>query len=112
MKYAYWLPIIVLLFINSITHRNKLTAVKNVLKIKKRKDKTKMVELAEKFIDKDCLIYSFNGSQFTGIIKEVTNGAILVENNNTVEAINLDYVVRIREYPKNKNGKKKSVVLD
>ena len=28
------------------------------------------------------------------------------------EAINLDFVLRIREYPKKKNGKKKSVVLD
>jgi len=38
--------------------------------------------------------------------------AILVEKNGAVEAINLDFVIRIREYPKNKKGKKKSVVLD
>jgi len=35
-----------------------------------------------------------------------------VEKNGTVEAINLDFVIRIREFPKNKKGKKKSVVLD
>ena len=29
-----------------------------------------------------------------------------------IEAINLDFVIRIREYPRNKKGKKKSVVLD
>jgi len=72
-----------------------------------------MIELAKKFIDKECLIYAFDSShQFTGVIKEVTNGAILIENNGTLEAINLDFVIRIREYPKNKNGKKKSVILD
>ncbi len=72
-----------------------------------------MLELAKKFIDKECLIYAFDSShQFQGIIKEVSNGAILVENAGSLEAINLDFVIRIREYPKNKKGKKKSVVLD
>ena len=72
-----------------------------------------MEELAKRFIDKDCLIYAFDsGHQFGGIIREVTNGAILIENEGKLEAINLDFVIRIREYPKGKNGKKKSVVLD
>jgi len=72
-----------------------------------------MKELAKRFIDKECLISSFDGRhQYEGIIKEVTDSAILVEKNGTVEAINLDFVIRIREYPRNKNGKKKSVVLD
>ncbi len=72
-----------------------------------------MKELAERFMDKDCIIYSFDGShQYQGVIKEVTDGAILVENGGKIEALNLDFVMRIREHPKNKNGKKKSVVLD
>lgn len=72
-----------------------------------------MKALAEKFIEKDCLIYSFDGShQYEGIIKEVSEGAILIEKDGKQEAINLDFVIRIREYPINKNGKRKSVVLD
>lgn len=72
-----------------------------------------MIELAKRFIGKECLIYAFDSShQFVGVIKEVCDGAILIENNGTIEAINLDFVIRIREYPKNKKGKKKSVVLD
>ncbi|MBE5749771.1 MAG: hypothetical protein E7346_02750 [Clostridiales bacterium] len=72
-----------------------------------------MKELAKKFIDKDCLIYSFDGGhQYEGVIKEVTDGAILIEKDGKVEAINLEFVMRIREYPKNKKGKKKSLVLD
>jgi len=46
------------------------------------------------------------------VIKEVTDGAILVEKAGKSEVINLDFVIRIREFPKNKKGKKKSVVLD
>ena len=72
-----------------------------------------MKELAKKFIDKECLIASFDGNhQYDGIIKEVTEGAILIEKDGKIEAINLDFVIRIREYPRNKKGKKKSVVLD
>ena len=72
-----------------------------------------MKELAAKFIEKECLISSFDGNhQYTGVIKEVTDGAILVEKDGKIEAINLDFVIRIREYPRNKNGKKKSVILD
>ena len=71
-----------------------------------------MYELAQKFIGKECLIYTFNSSQLTGVIKEVNEGAILLENGDNLEAVNFDFIVRIREYPKKKNGKKKSVVLD
>ncbi len=71
-----------------------------------------MKELAERFIDKECLIYSFDGHQLEGVIKEVANGAILVEKNGGLEAVNLDFIIRIREYPRNQKGKKKSVVLD
>ena len=72
-----------------------------------------MKELAKKFIDKECVITSFDGNhQFEGVIKEVTDGAILVEKSGKIEAINLDFVIRIREYPRNKKGKKKSVVFD
>ena len=72
-----------------------------------------MKELAKRFIDKECLITAFDSNhQFEGVIKEVSDSAILVEKKVAVEAINLDFVIRIREYPKNKKGKKKSVVLD
>lgn len=57
-------------------------------------------------------LWAYSNHQFEGIIREVSDSAILVEKNGTVEAINLDFVIRIREFPKNKKGKKKSVVLD
>jgi len=70
-----------------------------------------MFTLAQKFIGKECLIYTFN-SQITGIIKEVNEGGILLQNKETEEVLNFDFIVRIREYPRTKSGKKKSVVLD
>lgn len=72
-----------------------------------------MKELAGRFINKECIISSFDGNhQYEGIIKEVTDSAILIEKDGNMEALNLDFVIRIREYPRNKKGKKKSVVLD
>ena len=72
-----------------------------------------MKELAKRFIDKECVISSFDGNhQYEGVIKEVTDGAILLEKNGKIEALNLDFVIRIREYPRKKNGKKKTVILD
>ena len=72
-----------------------------------------MKEFAERLIGKECIIYLFDGShQYQGTIKEVSEGAILVENEGKSEVLNLDFVMRIREYPKNKSGKKKTVVLD
>ena len=70
-----------------------------------------MKELAKRFVDKECVITSFDGNrQYEGIIKEVSDGAILIENDGKIAAINLDFIIRIREYPKNKKGKKKLVV--
>ena len=71
-----------------------------------------MKELATQFIGKECLVYTVNSQTLTGEIKEVTDGAILLVGENRCEAVNLDFVVRVREYPRNKKGKKKSVVID
>ena len=97
-----------------VAFRNRRTAVaRHIIEKRKMEGNTEMKELAKRFMDKECVISSFDGNhQYEGIIKEVTDGAILVERNGKMEAINLDFVIRIREYPRNKKGKKVSVVLD
>lgn len=114
MKPSYFIPIFLVLFIVLITTkaRNQMMIKKLIEKKKNSEDREKMTELAKKFIGKDCLIYTFSGNQLTGIIKEVSDSALLVDNGGAVEAINIDFVVRIREYPRKKNGKKKTVILD
>ena len=57
-----------------------------------------MTELAKKFIGKKCIIYSLNDNQITGVIKEVSDGALLIENDGNLQAVNLDFIVRIREH--------------
>lgn len=55
-----------------------------------------MFELAKRFIGKECTIYSMD-NQFKGIVEEVTDNAILLEKNGSVELLNLNFVVRIKE---------------
>ena len=114
MNPSTYIPIIVLWIVIFIVFRNRRAVVaRQIIKKRKMEGNTEMKELAKRFIDKECLISSFDSNhQFEGVIKEVSDSAILVEKNGTVEAINLDFVIRIREFPKNKKGKKKSVVLD
>lgn len=72
-----------------------------------------MKELAEKFIGKECLVYTIasNTESEKGVIKEVTDSGILIEYNGELQAVNLEYITRIREWPRNSKGKKKSVMF-
>ncbi|MDE6433846.1 MAG: hypothetical protein K2L07_06405 [Lachnospiraceae bacterium] len=76
-----------------------------------------MLEFIKMFIGKDCIVYTLsNESGLPGTLKSLSEDgtAILLEkeSDHTLEIVNLDYVTRIREYPLNKKGKKKSIVLD
>lgn len=93
----------------------RLNTVRRVRKKRKGKENTQMEEFAKQFIGKECIVYvaEYSSAGVNGVIKEVSSGAVLVEDaNGGVQVVNLDYITRIREYPRNKNGKKKSVVLD
>ena len=61
-----------------------------------------MVELAKRFIEKECIIYTFDGNHHIGTIKEVTEGALALEKRGVAEAINLSFVVKIQEIVKRK----------
>lgn len=112
MNPSTYIPIIVLWIIIFIMFRNRRAVVaKHIIKKRKMEGNSEMKELAKRFIDKECVISAFDSNhQFEGIIKEVTDGALLIEKDGKVEAINLDFVIRIKEYPRNKNGKKKAFV--
>lgn len=74
-----------------------------------------MKELAKQFIGKECMIYTIvsNDSNIQGVIREIGDGGMLIEKTTgEKEIINLDFITRIREYPRKKNGKKKGIVLD
>lgn len=73
-----------------------------------------MKELAKQFIGKECIIYTVtsNDASIQGVIREIDDGGMVIERNSgEMEIINLDFITRIREYPRKKNGKKKGIIL-
>ena len=110
------LALLLLMMIPQITRRRRLAAIRHILNQKKRnKERSEMKELAKRFIGKECIIYTVisNDGSVQGVIKEIDDGGMVIEKKSgELEIINLDYVTRIREYPRTKTGKKKSIVLD
>ena len=110
------LVLLLLVIIPQITRRRRLAAVRHILKQKKRnKENNIMKDLAKRFIGKECIVYTItsNDGGVQGTIKEIDDGGMIVEKKSgELEIINLDYVTRIREYPRTKTGKKKSIVLN
>ena len=88
MNPAYFIPIIMLwVIVFLLWKKQKRVIINNILK-KKNKEKFKKMQ------------------------EEAFDGALVIEKDGNEEIVNLDFVIRIREYPKKKNGKKKSVVID
>ena len=73
-----------------------------------------MSEMIKEFIGKRCLIYTAGTSACCdGTVENVEgNWVKLSHADGSTELISVDYIQRIREYPVNKKGKPKSVVLD
>lgn len=111
MESSYIVLFIVFLLLMYESRRKKLVVKKMISKKSKNKETTEMTELAKRFIGHECVVYTFS-SQLTGTIEEVNGNAIILNNGKELEAVNLDYVVRIRDYPKNKKGKKVSIITD
>ena len=113
MNPGVYVSIGMLFVIIFITKQNEKKAyLTQYIKSRKKEESTEMIEAAKSFIGKDCIIYTFNSQQLMGKVKDVSGGAVIIETNGSVEAVNADFIVRLREHPVNKNGKKKSVVLD
>lgn len=98
--FVSFLPIwLLLLVIIPAQNRKKRTVYLNKI-LNKELENKEMFELAKRFIEKECIIYAFDGNQFSGVIKEVTEGAILIEKRGVTEAVNLSFVVKIKEIVK------------
>ena len=71
-----------------------------------------MSDIFNRYIGKDCLVYLTN---FSSVIEcsvaGVSDNSLTVKTKDGEEMLNIDYLVRIKEHPVNKNGKKKSVVF-
>ena len=100
----------ILILVIIMSENRRKAAARRIVTSDKKEIRIKMKDMANKFIGKECIVYTLN-SQLTGTVKEVGEGALLLETKDSTEAVNFDYILRLREYPRNKNGKKKSLVV-
>ena len=114
--YLILLALFLLVIIPWIMRQRRLAAVRHILNQKKQnKENREMKELAKRLIGEECIIYTItsNDGSVQGVIKEIDDGGMVIEKKTgELEIVNLDFVTRIREYPRKKNGRKKGVVLD
>ena len=114
---AYLVIIVALIIFFCILKRRRTAAAVWQIQNRRKQNKENVVmkELAKQFIGEECIIYtitSIEGS-IQGVIKEIDDGGMVIERNSGErEIVNLDFLTRIRQYPRKKNGKKKGVVLD
>lgn len=89
--------------------KRKIAAIVNHRKNNTDKEKKTMKELAKKFIGKDCYVYTITGDSDPekGVVTEVTDEGILLDNGGGLQAINIEYVTRIQAIVKKPKGKKK-----
>ena len=106
--------ILFILFIVLIYQKREEVLVVVRKHLRKKRGKIDMTALIERYIGKECLIYTCtSSSQITGTIKSCNEGWLEIENSNgQCDLVNCEYITRIREYPRNTNGKKKGVILD
>ncbi len=112
MPYYSWLPLLIIAVVLLLQQRERRAAVKHILNRKKlNKENVAMKELAKQFIGKECIIYTVTGLDqgIQGTVKEVSDGGIIVQKKDGIEAVNLEYITRIREWPRNARGKKKQI---
>lgn len=110
--YLILLALFLLVIIPWIMRQRRLAAVRHILNQKKQnKENSEMKELAKRFIGEECIIYTItsNDGSVQGVIKEIDDGGMVIEKKTgELEIINLDFVTRIRQYPRKKNGKKRT----
>lgn len=110
----FLLALAIILALFWMAKQRRIAAIRHVLNRKRNSGKDKVMEgLARQFIGKECIIYTVTStdSSIQGTVKDVTDGGIVLEKDGNVEAVNLEYVTRIREYPRNAKGKKKTIVF-
>ena len=79
-----------------------------------------MNEALNYFIGKECLVYMRNNNASlitpSGIVKAIDGKWLMLqtgkEGEENINMFNTEHIMRIREYPIDKRGKKKSIIAD
>ncbi len=96
MQSAYIGMFLVLFVVIMRRQNEEKLLVQQFMKKRNQKGRREMKDLAKQFLEKECIFDTFNGNQYTGTVREVTDGGVLIERKGKHEIVNLDLIVRIR----------------
>ena len=111
--YFWFILMLVLLVIipaaRARQHRQVMVSKRN--RLKRRKGENTMNELVKSYIGKEVIVWAGSSSGVTGTATKIEENWLEVEDKDGKKQIlNTDYISRIQEYPRNKNGKKKAAI--
>lgn len=68
-------------------------------------------EALQRFVDEkeECIIYLDNTQMIIARVLEIGDGFIIIDEKDSESVVNIEHIVRVRTYPKNDKGKKKSI---
>lgn len=71
----------------------------------------KIEEALQRFVDdkEECVIYLDNEQMIIARVLEIGDGFIRIDEKDSESIVNIEHIVRVRTYPKNEKGKKKSI---
>ena len=113
MDSAIWicifLPMFLLLLAQQQTNKwNRQQNILQIIKNRKARGEANMSEIIKRHIGKDCIITTMN-ENIMGVIEAVEDGWVVVSADKgrpeNKEIVKIDYISRIREHPRNKNGR-------
>jgi hypothetical protein len=105
------LLLVCLWLLHEQNRRQELFRIRNRRKGRKN-GAADMNETVRQFIGKECII-TVGISTVAGVIEQLEDHRLVLTATGTNErsVLNMEYISRIREYPRKKNGKKKAVVF-
>lgn len=100
LLFCCYLPLLIFLIVQ--TRKRRMVALRIIRT--RRKGGSKMIpnEIVSSLLGQDCQFSTMNDYTITGILRSAADGWLAVETAKGTEALNLDFVTRIRPVPKKK----------
>lgn len=105
MSYLY-ITIIFLFVIILYRKKKRNNQIEILRKTRNRRNRIMSGDMLKVFIGKDCVVYTID-KYVSGIIEQINDNWLNIKTQDGLEMLNIDYIVRVKEHPVDKNGKKK-----
>lgn len=112
--WSLWLIFFVMLVIVPSIRARKLQQIRlsKRNRFKRKKGENVMNELIKSYIGKEIIVWTNWSSGVNGTATKIEENWLEIQDKKgNLQLLNTDYISRIQEYPKNKNSKKKAVVM-